>query len=825
MALQCATAFSSRACPRALSAAVSISRNCQRTERKITPRQSATQIVRELSTTRLVASSRPSRSREIEAACGNLAESVQAGDPAWFERIVNQLRGVLEETGSTSTSTKDSAHFCSQGSDNAGTATSSKASPAPAPLSSASSSHAGPQRRFSPVPSAPIPSENANVAEAVQDESEPAWMEALRLLEAAAHSTTGAPVRQATVENPGWREEDELPTEQAALPDTDEQITRYIDSFGKPAQEGRFFVGDSPHEPVSGGQEVSQMGPSDDGMQPEWARALRILELSVPELVEAADKQTSASQAQLAEEHVQETSRTDRMEQLLSRTDPAADEHQSLRMKRYAELLQENDSLGNLAPGASVPRFSQLVGKQRASTKVPLPPPPSASATVSTNSAPKQPAPPQPLSSTPSAKSAVKSAAQEPASQATGRGNLISSIPASIEDVSDDAVLRKEDMVWSEHEFNDGEKENKRVLKKFTKEFKQMAADTPDGLRDPKLLTAALDLALACVKCYELDKADKIYRRCIGECRRRGMPWDVKCIQDMATLRCKQHRQADAAELLEELAGIAPPHPATFINLGTVYNQLRQYDKAETWFLQAVNFKGGVPGREDRWNLGICKKNQGKYKDALPMLETALAEFQEHEPEHPVTIAKLHSSVGGCLHEMGRYTEAAEQYSKARELYLATVGTHSPLFCSAAEGLAKALKVQCNYFGAFDALLESFKVHAIGDAVHPTPLFEHLEMALELHDLQPDVELNRFKGLIDSAIANLETRGLANDGNAGLVMSRSGKLLSRLEQDDSRRQAAELVSRGKDLIQKSHDAGEANLTHEIMEAETMLKRF
>ena len=39
---------------------------------------------------------------------------------------------------------------------------------------------------------------------------------------------------------------------------------------------------------------------------------------------------------------------------------------------------------------------------------------------------------------------------------------------------------------------------------------------------------------------------------------------EVKCLQDLATLRCKQHRQADAAELLEELAQIAPPHPAAW---------------------------------------------------------------------------------------------------------------------------------------------------------------------------------------------------------------------------------------------------------------------
>lgn len=386
----------------------------------------------------------------------------------------------------------------------------------------------------------------------------------------------------------------------------------------------------------------------------------------------------------------------------------------------------------------------------------------------------------------------------------------------------DDAMLRKEDFVWSEHQFNDGEKENKRVLRGFTKEFKKMAAETPEGLRNARLLTAALDLALACVKCYELDKADSIYRRCVGECRRRGMPWDIKCIQDMATLRCKQHRQADAAELLEELASKAPPHPATFINLGTVYNQLRQYDKAESWFLQAVNLKGGQPGREDQWNLGIAKKNQGKYDEALPMLEQALAEFQEHEPDHPVTIAKLHSSVGGCLHDMGRPADAITHYQQAHDLYVGTVGTSSPLFCSAAEGLAKALKVEGRHDEAFEALLQAFQVHAQGDAVHPTPLFEHLETALEIHDRQPSVSLDRFSPLIDDAIDNLDSRGLAEDGNAGLVMSRAAKLLARIGGEPHIGRAEKLLRRGKALVQSSHDAGEANLQHEILEAESLL---
>ena len=92
-----------------------------------------------------------------------------------------------------------------------------------------------------------------------------------------------------------------------------------------------------------------------------------------------------------------------------------------------------------------------------------------------------------------------------------GRGHLVPSLPSESEELME-AELRKEDLTWSEHDFNDGDKENRRVLKTFTKEFKKMAEETKDGVRDPKLLTKALDLALACVKCYELDKADAIYR-------------------------------------------------------------------------------------------------------------------------------------------------------------------------------------------------------------------------------------------------------------------------------------------------------------------------
>ena len=89
-----------------------------------------------------------------------------------------------------------------------------------------------------------------------------------------------------------------------------------------------------------------------------------------------------------------------------------------------------------------------------------------------------------------------------------------------------------------------------------------MVAASGGDLAETSLLRASLDLAGAYVKNYALDKADLLFGRVVDECRKRGAPWDVKCLQDLATLRFKQNRQPECVELLEELADRSPPHPA-----------------------------------------------------------------------------------------------------------------------------------------------------------------------------------------------------------------------------------------------------------------------
>ena len=43
----------------------------------------------------------------------------------------------------------------------------------------------------------------------------------------------------------------------------------------------------------------------------------------------------------------------------------------------------------------------------------------------------------------------------------------VPSAPGPLSDEEIEGELRKEALVWSEHEFNDGDQENRRVLRKF----------------------------------------------------------------------------------------------------------------------------------------------------------------------------------------------------------------------------------------------------------------------------------------------------------------------------------------------------------------------
>mmetsp|Transcript_420 Transcript_420/g.1166 ORF Transcript_420/g.1166 Transcript_420/m.1166 type:complete len:545 (-) Transcript_420:103-1737(-) len=390
------------------------------------------------------------------------------------------------------------------------------------------------------------------------------------------------------------------------------------------------------------------------------------------------------------------------------------------------------------------------------------------------------------------------------------------------------ATLEKSELVWSDHDYMSGPQENLRILQSYEAEYARRVSFSEEGFRDPKVLSGALDLAVAYLKNYAVDKADAMYAATESYCMERGLPWDVKWLQDCATLRCKQQRQPEAAVLLEEVAKRTPPHPATLNNLGTVYNMMRDHEKAQEYFLAAQQVAGHEePDKDDLWNMGIAKKHLGQYEDALPMLLKALDGWKTEEPDDDVTIAKLHDTVGSCFDLMGRYEEAVEQFASARLLFGRSIGADSPLYGSACEGLTKALLHAGRYTEAFDRLEETFLNHAQKDAIHPTPIFELLGLALEEFvdrgGMDP-LELQRLEAPMEVAVKNMVYRGLDQDGNAGVVFERMAQVLLRcsMAQGDETRQqnaarrrqlARSLLGRATPLVEETTKSGEADLSH------------
>ncbi|CAE7256327.1 unnamed protein product [Symbiodinium pilosum] len=390
------------------------------------------------------------------------------------------------------------------------------------------------------------------------------------------------------------------------------------------------------------------------------------------------------------------------------------------------------------------------------------------------------------------------------------------------------ATLEKSELVWSEHDYMSGPQENLRILQSYEAEYARRVSFSEEGFRDPKVLAGALDLAVAYLKNYAVDKADALYAATEPYCMERGLPWDVKWLQDCATLRCKQQRQPEAAVLLEEVAKRTPPHPATLNNLGTVYNMMRDHEKAQEYFLAAQQVAGHEePDKDDLWNMGIAKKHLGQYEEALPMLLKALEGWKTEEPDDDVTIAKLHDTVGSCFDLMGRYEEAVEQFASARLLFGRSIGADSPLYGSACEGLTKALLHAGRYVEAFDRLEETFLNHAQKDAIHPTPIFELLGLALEEFVDRGGVdplELQRLEAPMEIAVKNMVYRGLDKDGNAGVVFERMAQVLLRcsMAQGDEARQrsaarrrelARSLLGRAAPLVEETTRSGEADLSH------------
>lgn len=368
--------------------------------------------------------------------------------------------------------------------------------------------------------------------------------------------------------------------------------------------------------------------------------------------------------------------------------------------------------------------------------------------------------------------------------------------------------MRKELFQWSAHEFFDGDEQNARILEGFEREFAAKTGTQPPdwnglelALDNPENLRASLDLSLAYIKSYELDKCEVLLGRyALPASRVRGKPWIIKGLQDFATLRMKQNRQGEALLALEELESMVPPDPIMLHNLGITYNSLQMPEKAQEKFKQAAVLQHGENGDmtyDNYWMMGITLKRKEDYEGAFPLLIKALELYSEDPNADNITLAKINGDVGSCLQSASDNMEegAAEKLTLASEaevflrdaveLYRVSVGIKHHLYGGASYPLAKNLISQGRVVEAEPVLHEAMWIEVLKNSIHPTPCFNLIMDLLDLHEKGglPKLSISKYHDLLRVMLMHLYSRGFVADGNGGVIMQVVAKFLLLSEQE------------------------------------------
>eukprot|EP01062_Namystynia_karyoxenos_P036883 TRINITY_DN26864_c0_g1_i1.p1 TRINITY_DN26864_c0_g1~~TRINITY_DN26864_c0_g1_i1.p1 ORF type:complete len:600 (+),score=213.87 TRINITY_DN26864_c0_g1_i1:106-1800(+) len=331
---------------------------------------------------------------------------------------------------------------------------------------------------------------------------------------------------------------------------------------------------------------------------------------------------------------------------------------------------------------------------------------------------------------------------------------------------------------WSREPFDQGAESNAARIASFESQF--LAGFSPSSDQGERA-AAALDLVGACIKVHRLDRADELLARVTPWCRAAGGPFLWKVLQRGAMLRFRQHRLSECVHLLEELADAAPPNPATYSNLATAHCTMGDFQRAQACLEKAVQLKGGVRGKDEKWTQGTIKKGTGDAAGAVRLLEEALQAHLQDCPGDTVLLGKVRESLGEALLAAEQPARAVEQFRSAVQLFSDAQGEQSPLAAGAFQKLAQGLAQQGDPEGARGAAVAALRGTVRSEGVHPTPTYELLEHILELHTQQlPEGSTQRLvelHGDCRALVQALEQRGLLGDGDGGVVLHKVAEVL------------------------------------------------
>ena len=196
----------------------------------------------------------------------------------------------------------------------------------------------------------------------------------------------------------------------------------------------------------------------------------------------------------------------------------------------------------------------------------------------------------------------------------------------------------------------------------------------------------------------------------------------ASCLLNLGVVYANQGDYEKAAgyflKSLKIKQGIGDKHGTSscLTNLGNVYYGQGDYGKAADFYLNALKIREEIGDKKGisacLMNLGIVSKEQGDYGKAADYYLKSLKIYEEHGDKY---------GVGNCLNNLGGVYFNQEDYGKAEDCYLKSLKIREEIgdeygVSSCLGNLGVIYKAQENYGKASEYLLKSLKINEeLGD--------------------------------------------------------------------------------------------------------------
>ncbi|CAF0763541.1 unnamed protein product [Adineta steineri] len=153
------------------------------------------------------------------------------------------------------------------------------------------------------------------------------------------------------------------------------------------------------------------------------------------------------------------------------------------------------------------------------------------------------------------------------------------------------------------------------------------------------------------------------------------------------------------------------PDEEGWYRLGLVLFEMGQFDKAEDIYQVLLDQRNDDKDRALIYHrLGMLKRNQGKYQEALTLYEKSLAIKQNTLPPNHPDLAKSYNNIGLVHSNIGNYPKALSYYEKTLEIDQQSLPLNHPDLASSYNNIGLVHDSMGNYQKALSSHEEALKI-------------------------------------------------------------------------------------------------------------------